>query len=75
MEKIIFRFFELFLFIMPIIPSSINIRLLIMLFYFISHIYGVQRSYVTFKKSYLKHKTQLLKYKIKNINITHTLCQ
>jgi hypothetical protein len=75
MEKIIFRIFELFLFIMPIIPSSINIRLLIMLFYFISHMYGVQNSYVTFKKSYLKYKTQLLKYKIKNINITHTLYQ
>ena len=51
----LFILFELFLFIIPIIPSSRIIRLSIMLFYFVSHVFGVQHMYAKFKKSKLKY--------------------
>lgn len=54
MSKKIFRIFELFLFIIPIIPSSRDIRLSIMLFYFVSHVFGAQHFYVKFKNQYYK---------------------
>lgn len=55
MRENLFILFELFLFIIPIIPSSRIYRLLIMLFYFVSHVFGVQHMYVKFKKSKLKY--------------------
>jgi len=50
---IVFYAFELFIFILPAIPESIYIRLVILVSYFISHIYKVQVYYLQFKRQTL----------------------
>ena len=50
---IVFDTFECFLFILPAIPESIYIRLMILAGYFISHIYKVQVYYLQFKRHIL----------------------
>jgi len=52
---IFFRIFELFLFILPIIPPTLYGRLSIAIFYFISHIIGIQYKYNKFKKKIISN--------------------
>ena len=50
--KLFFNFIEVFAFILPALPSSIWIRLVILLIYLIAHFYKLQYKYAQFKRKY-----------------------
>ena len=58
--KIIFFLFELLLFCLPIIPSNIYVRLVIIIFYFLSHQYRVQYYYANMKKEVIAKEFELV---------------
>lgn len=51
--KLFFNILEFFAFILPAIPDSLIIRLLILLIYFICHYYKLQNIYSKYKSKYL----------------------
>ncbi len=52
-QLMLFVLFELFLFLLPVLPSDLNFRLGIAWIYFVGHVLGVQRMYLKFKKNAL----------------------
>ena len=52
-QLMLFVLFELFLFLLPVLPSDLNVRLGIAWIYFVGHVLGVQRMYLKFKKNAL----------------------
>lgn len=55
--SLLFTGFEIFLFILPIIPSNFYLRLLIGILYYISHILKVNIYYARFKYYVLHNNT------------------
>lgn len=51
--KLFFQFMEAFAFILPALPSSIWIRLAILLIYLIAHYFKIQYKYTQFKNKYI----------------------
>ncbi len=51
--KIIFNIIEFVAFILPALPNSIYVRLLILLIYFIAHCFKLQYAYSQIKAKYI----------------------
>lgn len=49
----IFKIFEIVLFLFPAFPTEFSIRILILMIYVISHMFGIQTQYKIFKQSTL----------------------
>jgi len=49
-----FIIFEFIGFILPALPDNLNYRLLILLIYFISHVFKIQYQYLKIKNKYTK---------------------
>lgn len=54
MKESFFLSFEIMLFMLPALPSSLRARLLILGVYSVGHFIGLQRSYIRFKRRRLK---------------------
>ena len=54
--KIIFSVIEFIAFILPALPSSLLVRLFILLIYFIAHCFKLQYLYSQIKKKYIINK-------------------
>jgi hypothetical protein len=57
--KIIFKIFELSIFIIPIVPSQFKLRLIIMFIYFYSHIKGVPKIYNRIKTNIISNENNM----------------
>ena len=53
--EIIFRLIELFAFILPALPDSLIVRLIILAIYFIAHCCKLQYEYVKIKNKYINN--------------------
>jgi hypothetical protein len=56
MIKRVIQGMELVLFVLPALPENFWVRIGIMWFYYMLHVYKVQNSYARFKKSFLKYE-------------------
>jgi len=57
MIKKVIQGLELFVFVLPALPENVWVRIGIMWFYYMLHVYKVQDSYARFKKSLLKYES------------------
>jgi hypothetical protein len=53
-KKIAINIFEAFAFILPAIPNSFNVRIIISSIYFIGHYYKIQNTYKKLKNNFIK---------------------
>ena len=52
-NNILFNLIEFIAFILPALPDSFNVRLFILLLYFIAHCFKLQKIYSQYKLNYL----------------------
>ena len=53
LNNIFFNLLEFIAFFLPAIPDSLNVRLFILLLYFIAHCFKLQKIYSQYKLNYL----------------------
>ena len=52
-RHLFFEIIEVCAFLLPAIPSSLRVRLLILYIYWVSHYYQLQYTYIKIKKTYI----------------------
>ena len=68
--KLFFQFMEAFAFILPALPSSIWIRLAILLIYLIAHYFKIQYKYTQFKNKYIIPNNSGLRPSLLDVRMT-----
>jgi len=71
--KLFFKFIEAFAFLLPALPSSIWIRLEILLIYMIAHFCKLQYKYVQFKNKYITPRISIDAIKTQKVDDIETI--